>query len=181
MFVHSSSLLCLSFHLPQIPFTPLISCLPHSALSFLLHVILSPLLLLPWRPFSSPPSVLGRSIVIHSHIDGSYLTCANIDPEILSETVVETSFPMNNNDPSDVFFRCVCVCVCVCAYIRTYLSACEGWCPRCQPDHQSCCLLLAHPLNGGYMARSGCGYYKYQCVCVCACVHVCVCLLWVWV
>ena len=24
-----------------------------------------------------------------------------------------------------------------------------GWCPQCQHDHQSCCILLAYPLNGG--------------------------------
>ena len=43
-------------------------------------------------------------------------------------------------------------------------------------DHQSCYLLLAHPLNGGYVASSGRGKYKYKCECVCACVCVCVCV-----
>ena len=41
----------------------------------------------------------------------------------------------------------------------------QGWCPRCQRDHQSCYLLLAHPLNGGHIASSGSGKYKYKCVC----------------
>lgn len=72
-----------------------------------------------------PPSVLGRSIVIHNHITPSvYLACANINPAILSDTVVRASFPVNGNEPDDVFFRFVCVCVrvhvlcvhvCVCA------------------------------------------------------------------
>ena len=34
------------------------------------------------------------------------------------------------------------------------------WCPRCQRGHQSCYLLLAHPLNGldgGHVAKSGSG------------------------
>ena len=43
-------------------------------------------------------------------------------------------------------------------------------------EHQSCCLLLAHPLNGGHVASSSCGkYQRVRCiyVCVCACVvHV---------
>lgn len=66
-----------------------------------------------WVPISSPPlsfflpppSVLGRSIVIHSHIDGSYLTCANIDPAILSEVAVNITFPLGDNETDDLNFR----------------------------------------------------------------------------
>ena len=36
-------------------------------------------------------------------------------------------------------------------------------------------VLLAHPLNGGYVARSGCGTSTSVCMCVCARVHPCVC------
>ena len=43
-------------------------------------------------------------------------------------------------------YVCVCVCVCVCARTRT-----------CQQGHLSCCLLLAHPLDGGHVANSGSG------------------------
>ena len=47
----------------------------------------------------------------------------------------------------------------------------QGWCPRCQRDHQSCCLLLAHPLSGGHIASfHSSGTYKR--VCVHACVQV---------
>ena len=64
--------------------------------------------------------------------------------------------------------------MCVCMFV---------WCPRCQWDHHFCCLLLAHPLNGGQAASSGCGKYKYKykykynvcvyvCVCVCVCMHI---------
>ena len=64
--------------------------------------------------------------------------------------------------------------------------------PRCQWDHQSCCLLLVHPLNEGHVVSSGCGKYKYKykyvqlqvcvclcvrpCVCACACVCICTCV-----
>ena len=64
-----------------------------------------------------------------------------------------------------------------------------GYCPHCQQGHQSCCLLLAHPLNGGHIASSSSGntstsvrvymcmcmcVYICMCMCVCMCVHVCV-------
>ena len=52
----------------------------------------------------------------------------------------------------------------------------QGWCPRCQRDHQSCYVLLAHPLNGGHVVSSGSGKYKYKykykSVSLCVCVHV---------
>ena len=43
----------------------------------------------------------------------------------------------------------VFVCVCVCVLI--YILLIQGWYPCCQRDHQSCCLLLAHLLNGGHI------------------------------
>ena len=43
----------------------------------------------------------------------------------------------------------------------------RGWCPRCQQGHQSCCLLLAHPLSGGHIANSGSGNTN---MCVWGCV-----------
>ena len=44
--------------------------------------------------------------------------------------------------------------------------------------HQSCCLLLAHPLNRGHVAHSGSGNTSTSVsVCVCMCVCVCVCYL----
>ena len=45
---------------------------------------------------------------------------------------------------------------------NTLVCSSYGWCPRCQWDHQSCCHLLAHPLNGGHVASSGSGRYKYK-------------------
>ena len=54
---------------------------------------------------AGPYTVLGRSIVIHDHIDGSYLTCANIDPGILSETVVNVTFGQGDIEPNDLNFR----------------------------------------------------------------------------
>ena len=85
-----------------------------------------------------------------------------------------------------------------CKPIDEYPNALRGPC-RCGDragvptangrDHQSCYLLLAHPLNGGHVVSSGCGKYKYKCVCVCVicvcgvrvyvcmCVHVRVCLV----
>ena len=52
------------------------------------------------------------------------------------------------------------------------------WCPHCQWGHQSCCLLLAHPLNGGHVAKSGSGNTSNTSiqVCVCVCVSVYMCL-----
>ena len=48
--------------------------------------------------------------------------------------------------------------------------------PAANGGHLSCCLLLAHPLNGGYIANSGSGNTSTSvCVCVCVCV-VCVCV-----
>ena len=63
---------------------------------------------------------------------------------------------------------CVCVCVSVCACVRA-----------CVHGHQSCCLLLAHPLTGGHIANSGSGNTSTSvcvCVCVCACMRVSVCV-----
>ena len=59
----------------------------------------------------------------------------------------------------------------------------RGWCPRCQQGHQSCCLLLAHPLSGGHIANSGsgntnvCGWGVCGCGCVRAPPNKCVCTL----
>ena len=44
--------------------------------------------------------------------------------------------------------------------------------PLYQWDHQSCCLLLAHPLNGDYVASYGCGKYKYKYKGVYLCMHI---------
>ena len=59
-------------------------------------------------PLYPPLAVLGRSIVIHDHLDGSYLTCANIEPAILSGTPVDINFPRNGVDATDLNFRLVC-------------------------------------------------------------------------
>ena len=46
-----------------------------------------------------------------------------------------------------------------------------GWCLRCQRGHQSCCLLLVHPLIGGHVASFSSGNTSTSvCVCVCVCV-----------
>jgi hypothetical protein len=54
---------------------------------------------------TGPFTILGRSIVVHDHVDGSYLTCANIEPAILSATAVTVSFPRNSIDSQDLNFR----------------------------------------------------------------------------
>lgn len=60
----------------------------------------------PFHPtLLSPSIVLGRSIVIHDHMDGSYLTCANIEPAILSATVVNIAFPQGDIVLTDLNFR----------------------------------------------------------------------------
>ena len=49
---------------------------------------------------------------------------------------------------------------------------------RRHQNHQSCCFLLAHHINGGHTASSGCSKYKYRYKCarmrVSVRVHVCV-------
>ena len=69
---------------------------------------------------------------------------------------------------------CVCVCVCVCVSV----CLCASVCLSSLISQQSCCLLLAHPLDGGHVANSSSGNIstQHKCVSLCVCVHACVCV-----
>ena len=45
--------------------------------------------------------VLGRSVVVHE-AGGTYMGCANIDPEILSSSVFDINFPRNSQEIDDL-------------------------------------------------------------------------------